>query len=390
MRRVPGPAGDEVHAHARPCGRTADCADQTYETYTKLLSRLADEGVAADDLATETLFLAAPVGGIDEILAARRRAMAEAGLEGAGTALTVVGQAPCGDGAGAVEVSAMAFASVSGAAARADLVTAVAECRCKDCKGGFRARRRRWDGRTVVHAANVYGSGDDLAAEAFAMFVEAERLLAAAGMDFGDVLRTWIYLRDIDRDYDALNRARREFFASRGIERRPASTGVQGIPIAAEHDVAMSLFAARDAGRRGLETMTTPLLNEAWTYGADFSRGLRVEDGDTVSLIVSGTASIDESGRSLHDGDLSAQVDRMLDNIATLLDAHGATFEDLASAVTYVRCGRDADAVRRRLDAAGFRGFPIAVVEAPLCRPELLCETEAVASLKRSGGDESQ
>jgi enamine deaminase RidA (YjgF/YER057c/UK114 family) len=213
------------------------------------------------------------------------------------------------------------------------------------------------------------------------MFLEAEKLLAAAGLSFRDVIRTWIHLRDIDRDYDVLNRARREFFTTRGIERKPASTGVQGFPMADAHDFSMSLFAVRGGDNLDVSVMSTPLLNEAWSYGADFSRGLRLVDDDKVSLIVSGTASIDEHGRSLHDGDLARQAGRMLDNIETLLEAQRAGFADVVSAVTYVRDASDAPALHGMLGARGFGGFPLAVVEAPLCRPELLCETEVVAVL---------
>ncbi len=81
------------------------------------------------------------------------------------------------------------------------------------------------------------------------MFRVAEGLLGDAGMSFGDVVRTWIHLRDIDRDYDALNEARREFFRHCGIELRPASTGVQGIPFPDAHDFSMSLYAVRPPDR---------------------------------------------------------------------------------------------------------------------------------------------
>ena len=63
------------------------------------------------------------------------------------------------------------------------------------------------------------------------MFGLAEDLLRQAGMEFRDVVRTWIHLRDIDRDYADLNRARREFFAARGIDPVPASTGIGGGPV---------------------------------------------------------------------------------------------------------------------------------------------------------------
>ena len=133
--------------------------------------------------------------------------------------------------------------------------------------------------------------------------------------------------------------------------------------------------------------MSTPSLNEAWSYGADFSRGLRVVDANKVALHVSGTASVDEAGRTVHVGDFEAQADRMLHNIASLLDRQGATFEDLVSGVTYLKHPGDAPALRAMLRARGFDGFPCALVEAPLCRPELLCEAEVLAVLPLTPGE---
>jgi enamine deaminase RidA (YjgF/YER057c/UK114 family) len=237
-----------------------------------------------------------------------------------------------------------------------------------------------------VRTSNVYGAGQDLFEQALHMFDVAERLLEQCGMTFRDVLRTWICLRDIDRDYDALNAARREFFRRRGIERRPASTGVQGIPFPDRHDCAISLYAVRSSRPLTVATMSTPTLNEAWSYGADFSRGLRVVDANKVGLYVSGTASIDEAGRTVHAGDFGAQVDRMLHNIAFLLAQQGATFANLVSGVTYLKRPSDAAALRSICRQRGFDGFPCAVVEARLCRPELLCEAEAVALLPLGAG----
>jgi enamine deaminase RidA (YjgF/YER057c/UK114 family) len=213
------------------------------------------------------------------------------------------------------------------------------------------------------------------------MFRTAECVLAQCGFEFGDVVRTWIYLRDIDRDYDALNRGRRDFFQQRGITRLPASTGVQGVPFPLVHDVSVSVAAVRSARPLEVTAISTPTLNEAWSYGADFSRGLRLADGNAVTLFVSGTASIDEQGRTVHLGDVAAQTERMLHNIATLLAQQNASFADLVSGITYVKHANDAPALRAVCRARGFDGFPWALVEAPLCRPELLCETEAVAIL---------
>jgi enamine deaminase RidA (YjgF/YER057c/UK114 family) len=200
-------------------------------------------------------------------------------------------------------------------------------------------------------------------------------------MSFGDVLRTWIHVRDIDRDYDALNNARREFFRHCGVERRPASTGTQGIPFPDAHRFSMSLCAVKSPRPLDVTPMSSPLLNEAWSYGADFSRGLRVVEANKVTLYVSGTASVDEAGRTVHIGDFEAQVDRMLRNVASLLEQRDATFEHLVSGVAYLKNPNDAPVLRSMFRARRFDAFPCALVEAPLCRPEMLCEAEVVAIL---------
>jgi enamine deaminase RidA (YjgF/YER057c/UK114 family) len=71
----------------------------------------------------------------------------------------------------------------------------------------------------------------------------------------------------------------------------------------------------------------------------------------------------------------------MLANIAALLDGQGANFGDVVSAVTYLKYPADAERLRKKLHEAGFGGFPHALVAAPICRPDLLCETEALAGV---------
>jgi hypothetical protein len=71
----------------------------------------------------------------------------------------------------------------------------------------------------------------------------------------------------------------------------------------------------------------------------------------------------------------------MLHNVTSLLASRGASFADLVSGVTYLKRRSDAPALRALLRERGFDGFPLALLEAPLCRPELLCETEVVAML---------
>jgi enamine deaminase RidA (YjgF/YER057c/UK114 family) len=78
---------------------------------------------------------------------------------------------------------------------------------------------------------------------------------------------------------------------------------------------------------------------------------------------------------------LEPQAERMLHNIDALLAAQGATFANVVSAVVYLKHLTDAPLLAQILRERRFDGFPFTVVEAPLCRPELLCETEAIAVL---------
>jgi enamine deaminase RidA (YjgF/YER057c/UK114 family) len=202
-------------------------------------------------------------------------------------------------------------------------------------------------------------------------------------MEFRDVMRTWIYLPEMERDYAGLNRARREFFTARGIDPIPASTGIGAGLVPEVHDICLGFYAVKSTAGTVRTVMTTPTLNEAPEYGSDFSRGMRVEERNKVSLLVSGTASIDESGSSVHVGDLEAQVDRMLVNVSALLEGQGAGFNDVVSAITYVKHPEDAPRLRQKFHEARFEGFPNVLVEAEVCRPELLCETELLAVLPR-------
>jgi enamine deaminase RidA (YjgF/YER057c/UK114 family) len=366
-------------ALCRPTGASQHAGRQAEAIYRDLTARLAAEQASFQDLACETLLLRDIRRDLLPILDARARVLAETGADRMAPLPRFVQQAPAARGA-SFELTATALIPHRRQEWSVRDVCAVPACPCEGCARSG-ARLVRLGDRTWVHTTNVYGTGRDAFEQTRNALVAAEQLLAQCGMAFGDVMRVWIHLRDIDRDYDALNRGRREFFQQRGITRRPASTGVQGPPFPEAHDVSVTVAALQSASPLGVTTMSTPSLNEAWSYGADFSRGLRLEDANAVTLFVSGTASIDEQGATAHVGDMSAQAERMLHNIATLLAQQNAGFADLVSAVTYLKHLGDAPALRSVCKARGFQGFPWAVVEAPLCRPELLCETEAVALL---------
>jgi len=134
------------------------------------------------------------------------------------------------------------------------------------------------------------------------------------------------------------------------------------------------------------------VLNEAYSYAtpSSFSRGLRVELPDYVMLLISGTASVDEYGASVHIGDFRAQCWRTYRNITRLLTSEGASWQDIVKCTCYLRDierdYKDFNHVRTaffkwlKLDP-----LPASVgIQARLCREDLLVEIEAMAIMLRA------
>ncbi len=132
------------------------------------------------------------------------------------------------------------------------------------------------------------------------------------------------------------------------------------------------------------------VLNEAYDYAkpSSFSRGMRIDLNGVVILLISGTASIDENGVTVHVGDFRAQMRRTYQNITALLAAEGATWKDIVRTTCYLR-DIDRDYVEFNEERTAFfkqQGLdPLPAstgIEAKLCRPELLVEMEAIAMFR--------
>ena len=137
--------------------------------------------------------------------------------------------------------------------------------------------------------------------------------------------------------------------------------------------------------------ITNPrVLNEAYDYvkPSSFVRGLRIDLNGLTVLLISGTASIDEQGRSVHIGDFRAQLRRTYQNITGLLEAEGATWHDIVRTTCYLRDMERDYAAFNEERTEFFRQqeldpLPASTgIQAILCRPELLVEIEAIAMFR--------
>jgi 2-iminobutanoate/2-iminopropanoate deaminase len=133
------------------------------------------------------------------------------------------------------------------------------------------------------------------------------------------------------------------------------------------------------------------VLNEAYDYAkpSSFSRGMRIDLNGLVILLISGTASIDEHGVSVHIGDFRAQCRRTFHNITALLEEEGCTWHDIVRTSCYMRdIDRDYAEFNEERTAffnrVGLHPLPASTgIQAKLCRPELLIEIEAIAMFRQ-------
>ncbi len=136
-------------------------------------------------------------------------------------------------------------------------------------------------------------------------------------------------------------------------------------------------------------------LNEAYDYGSAFSRGMRIDLNGLTILLISGTASIDDQGCTVHVGDFRAQQRRTYDNITKLLASEGATWHDIVRTTCYLRdIERDYDAFNEErtafFKAQGLDPYPASTgIQAILCRHDLLIEIEAIAMFRRESPADS-
>ena len=132
------------------------------------------------------------------------------------------------------------------------------------------------------------------------------------------------------------------------------------------------------------------VLNEAYHYPqpVSFSRGLRIDLNGLVILLISGTASIDEHGKTVHVGDFRAQLRRTYHNITGLLESEGATWMDIVRTTCYLRdIERDYAVFNEErttfFKEQGLDPLPASTgIQAILCRPDLLIEIEAIAMFR--------
>ena len=208
-----------------------------------------------------------------------------------------------------------------------------------------------------------------------------------------NLVRTWIYVTNIDVNYQGVVEARNDIFDKEGLTADThyiASTGIGGATPVRHAAVAIDFLTVpniKEEDKKYLQALEH--LNPTHEYGVAFERGTRLTlpthplhpEGSQQfkqQFFISGTASIDKRGDVVYDGDIVRQTGRLLENIGALLKDGDATMNDIQYFIIYLRDISDYHTVDRLMQQF-YPQIPRIIVEAKVCRPGWLIEMECIA-----------
>ena len=256
--------------------------------------------------------------------------------------------------------------------------------RCWDQKNGSTARLYSSNGDKWLFINGLSSlTSDDRASQAQRMFYCAGCLLNQAGASMKAVPRTWLWLKEICSWYGDFNHARTSFFTARGLidpvarsAQLPASTGI-GLhgPGGAACTIDLIALPGREDEIEHVEAGGDQ--RSAFEYGSAFSRASVAPMPGGKTVFVSGTAAIDDAGRTEHTDQVEAQIDATIAHIRSLLARLDCGDEHVLSALAYCKNAAVEETFRRRWADLT---WPRLTMIGEVCRPDLLFEVEVTAS----------
>jgi enamine deaminase RidA (YjgF/YER057c/UK114 family) len=214
--------------------------------------------------------------------------------------------------------------------------------------------------------------------QARCVFEKMESLLKQADMEFTDIARTWIYLNNLLEWYDEFNAVRTQFFKERGTFEKmvPASTGI-GAGSAAGEEMVCALLAIKPK-HDGVKifAVPSPLQCPALDYKSSFARAVEIDQPGSRLLTISGTASIEPGGKTVHLDDCKKQIELTMEVVHEILKSRDMDWEDTSRAIAYFKDISEAPLLEQYCVEHNLPELPVAISHADVCRHDLLFEIE--------------
>ncbi len=221
------------------------------------------------------------------------------------------------------------------------------------------------------------------------MFRKAETLLKSEGASFRDVVRTWIYVDEILDWYNEFNSARNTCYTDFGLLKNgdithaediflPASTGIEGKnPEGTSTIMDLLAVAHRSNTGIGIQPLYGIRQRSPYRYGSAFARAMKVVEPEEKWLFISGTASLNEKGETVHKGNLSSQVKHTVEVVNSLIRPEEASFSNLCEATVFLKNKNDFSLYQETAESLGISNIPAVYLVADVCWDDLLFELDA-------------
>ena len=209
-------------------------------------------------------------------------------------------------------------------------------------------------------------------------FEKMQTALNLVGMDFSNIVRTWLYINDILAWYDEFNKVRTEFFEEQNLFRKllPASTGI-GVANPAGTALTTELLAIKPKNQNVLiRPIPSPLQCPAVDYKSSFSRAVEITLSDHRRLYISGTASIADNGKTAHIGNVEKQIARTMKVVQAILESCKMTWDNTSRAIAYFKNIDNLPLLDKYCSKNSLPPMPIAAAHGEICRENLLFEIE--------------
>lgn len=236
-----------------------------------------------------------------------------------------------------------------------------------------------------VHPKSTTVSRKEQAEQAFEHLDQA---LECAGFHFSNVVRTWLYMDKILEWYDEFNDVRDAFFKKKGVFESnfiPASTGIgsgnfEGSAIAIG---ALAVRPKNEASPITMQMVDSPLQCSALEYRKSFSRAAEINSPEGRTLLISGTASIEPNGATIHIDDPEKQIELTMQVVNAILESRGMTFKNTIRAIAYIKRPEYRTYWQAWLKKNGLPTSFAEEVYADVCRDDLLFELELDAFISK-------
>lgn len=219
------------------------------------------------------------------------------------------------------------------------------------------------------------------------IYDQALKIFTELGPLLDSTVRTWIYVKNIDKNYSDVVHARNEIFDNYGLtidNHFIASTGIGGWEFEGNELVHVNALIADEETVKNIEYMERlDLLPNTHDYGVRFERGAKVEYNDCTHWYISGTASINADGEVEHPGDIISQFEKVIFNIDGLLSKYGANLnEDVYQIRVYYRNLSQEHLIKEYAEQH-YPDLNFKFRKATICRPGWLVEMECTAVKSR-------